>query len=76
MKVNTYIGFWTLNVKCTQYGICGKVAVNNARAMVFSKLAEAATSFQSGPQNPDFFSGAAAPKRIHLPGKALRGEEQ
>ena len=29
--------FWTLKVKCTQYGICGEVAFKNARAMVFSK---------------------------------------
>ena len=35
MEVNIYIGFWTLEMKCTQYGICGKVAFKNARAMVF-----------------------------------------
>jgi hypothetical protein len=23
VEVNIYIGFWTLKVKCTQYGICG-----------------------------------------------------
>jgi hypothetical protein len=23
MEVNIYIGFWTLKMKCTQYGICG-----------------------------------------------------
>ena len=23
MEVNIYIEFWTLRVKCTQYGICG-----------------------------------------------------
>ena len=30
-----YIGFWTLKVKCTQYGICGELAFKNARAIVF-----------------------------------------
>jgi hypothetical protein len=35
MEVNIYIGFGTLEVKCTQYGICGTIAFKNAKAMVF-----------------------------------------
>ena len=31
MKVNIYIGFWTLKMKCTQYGLYGQVAFKNAR---------------------------------------------
>jgi len=38
MKVNIYIGFWTLKMKCAQYGICEKVTVKNGRAMVFSEV--------------------------------------
>src|SRR5450631_3000617 len=37
MEVNIYIGFETLRMKCTQYGICGQVAFNNASTIVFSK---------------------------------------
>src|ERR1700737_3644089 len=37
MEVNIYIGFETLKMKCTQYGICGQVAFKNASTLVFSK---------------------------------------
>jgi hypothetical protein len=48
MEVIIYIGFRTLDVKCTQYGVCGEVAFKNARAMVFSKSGGADISFRSG----------------------------
>jgi hypothetical protein len=35
MKVNIYIGFWTLKMKCTQYGLYGQAAFKNARAVLF-----------------------------------------
>jgi hypothetical protein len=35
MEVHKYIGFETLKVKCTQYGICSQAAFKNARAMFF-----------------------------------------
>jgi hypothetical protein len=57
MQVNIYIGFWTLKVKCIQYGICEEVVIKNARAMVFSKSSGAGGNFQSGPENLDFFVG-------------------
>jgi hypothetical protein len=31
MKVNIYIGFWTLKPKCTQYELCGRVTFKNAK---------------------------------------------
>jgi hypothetical protein len=34
-EVHIYIGFETLKVKCTQYGICSQAAFKNARAMFF-----------------------------------------
>jgi hypothetical protein len=37
MEVNIYIGFGTLKVKCTQYGICVQVAFKNARGRIFSE---------------------------------------
>ena len=43
-----YIGFWALRVKCTQYGICSQAASKDARAMFFSKLGGASSSFRSG----------------------------
>ena len=33
MDVNIYIGFWTLKMKCTQYGLHGKAAFKNARVV-------------------------------------------
>ena len=51
MKVNIYIGFWALKVKCTQYGICSQAAFKNARTMFFSKLGGVGSSFQSGSKN-------------------------
>jgi hypothetical protein len=46
--VHIYIGFETLKVKCTQYGICSQLAFKNARAMFFSKLGGAGSNFRSG----------------------------
>jgi len=46
--VHIYIGFETLKVKCTQYGICSQAAFTNARAMFFSKLGGAGNSLWSG----------------------------
>jgi hypothetical protein len=40
--------------------------------MLFLKLDETGRSLRSGPQNLDFFLGAA-PARIYLPRKAHRG---
>ena len=45
MEVNIYIGFETLKMKCTQYGICGQVAFKNASTLVFSKSGGRATIF-------------------------------
>src|ERR1700737_2020045 len=45
MKVNIYIGFETLKMKCTQYGICGQVAFKNATTIVFSKSGRRAAVF-------------------------------
>jgi hypothetical protein len=33
--VHIYIGFETLKVKCTQYGICSQATFKNARTMFF-----------------------------------------
>jgi hypothetical protein len=33
MEVNTYIGFWTLKAKCTQYGLYGRATFKNAKVM-------------------------------------------
>jgi hypothetical protein len=52
-----YIGFWTLEMKCTQYGICGEVVFKNVRAKVFWKLGRAARGFRAGLENPGLFVG-------------------
>jgi hypothetical protein len=32
---HAHIGFWTLKMKCTQYGLYGQAAFKNARAILF-----------------------------------------
>ena len=46
--MHIYIGFETLKVKCTQYGICSQVAFKNARAMFFSFSGGAGSCFRAG----------------------------
>jgi hypothetical protein len=46
--VHIYIGFETLKVKCTQYGICSQVVFNYARAMFFSFSGGASNCFRAG----------------------------
>jgi len=48
VEVHIYIEFETLKVKCTQYGICSQAAFKNVRAMFFSKLGGAGSSFRLG----------------------------
>ena len=36
MEVHIHIGYETLKVKCTRYGICSQATFKNARAMFFS----------------------------------------
>ena len=38
MEVKIYIGFWTLEMKCTQYEIYEEVTFKNARVMIFLKV--------------------------------------
>jgi hypothetical protein len=38
VEVNIQIGFWTLKVKCTQYGFCGQAAFKNARGFFFIEV--------------------------------------
>ena len=68
MEVNIYIGFETLKMKCTQYGICGQVAFKNASTIVFSKSGGRATIFGRVQKN----ERAAAPDRI-FPSRKVRG---
>src|ERR1700738_383706 len=63
MEVNIYIGFKTLKMKCTQYGICGQVAFKNASIMVFSKLGGRTAVFDRLQK----ICLAAAPERIFPP---------
>ena len=62
MEVNIYTKFWTLEMKCTQYGICGEVVFKNARTMVFLKVGGTGKRFWVGPENHGFFVG-----QLHLP---------
>ena len=63
LEVHIYIGFQTLKVKCTQYGICSQVAFKNARAIFFLKLGGSGYFFRSG----EIFPEKDAPARITPP---------
>ena len=73
MKVNIYIGFWTLEMKCTQYGICGEVAFKNARAMIFLKVGRGGQRFSGGSKKFRSLCGAVVPNKLFLPPKARKG---
>jgi hypothetical protein len=38
LYIYIYIGFWTLKMKCTQYGLYGQAAFKNARAILFFEI--------------------------------------
>ena len=59
-------------MKCTLYGIYGQVTFKNARAIFFSNLGGAGSSFWSGSKILNSFLEAAA-ALVHLPLKARRG---
>jgi hypothetical protein len=67
MEVNIYIGFWTLKVKCTQYGICSQAAFKNARAI--SKLPGRTTVLGQVHK----ISREGCPRRIWHPRKFVGG---
>ena len=80
MDVNMYIGFWTLEVKCTQYELYEQATFKNARVILFFRSrAERAVVF-SGIWNSRFVlwglhGGVESwgPALIHLPPKVHRG---
>ena len=73
MKVNIYMGFWTLEMKCTQYGVCGEVAFKNARAMVFWEVGRGGQWFSGWSTKSRLLCGTDAPDKLFLPKMARRG---
>ena len=47
MEVNMYIGFWTLKMKCTHYGLYEQTAFKQGQ-LYFSKSGGAGNNFRSG----------------------------
>ena len=45
MELNIRIGFWTLKIKCTQYGLDEQATFNNARAILFFEIGQSAQQF-------------------------------
>ena len=64
--------FWTLEMKCTQYWICGEGAFKNARAMVFLKVERGGQKFSGRYRKTRSLRGAAAPDLLSLPRKACK----
>jgi hypothetical protein len=52
-----YIGFWTLEMKYMEYGICGEVAFKNARTTVFLEVGLLL-------ENPNFFVGNCSSQKM------------
>ena len=50
-EVYIYIGFWTLKVKCTQYGIFGQTALKTAKGNVFFEVEWDMPQFSVGFEN-------------------------
>jgi hypothetical protein len=73
MKVNIYIGFGTLEMKCTQYEICEEVAFKIARAKVFFESHAGQAEVSGRIQNIPVSLWAVAPACIYLPPKARWG---
>jgi hypothetical protein len=74
--VHIYIGFETLKVKCTQYGICTQAAFKNARAMFYSKLGGAGNKlvgFKKFPGGGKKICGRVAPRPDLTPLIVCRG---
>ena len=51
------IGFWTLKVKCTQYGICWISGLQECKGIGFLEVGWAGNNFRSGPKDLDFLDG-------------------
>ena len=78
MEVHIYIGFETLKVKCTRYGICSQTAFKNARAMFFSKLGGAGWAVvfgrvQKNPGRGQKIAGGLPPPRFDIPRSSWGG---
>ena len=69
----TYIGFWTLEMKCTQYGNCGEVAFKNARAMIFLKVGWGGQKFSDGSKKSRFLLGQLPPPKYTSPERLVEG---
>ena len=72
MEVNIYSRFWTLKMKCTQYGICGWVAFQECKDHGFFEIGWGGYQFLVGSWNVDFFLGAAH-AHIYQPQEVGRG---
>jgi hypothetical protein len=48
MKMNNNIGFWTLKMKCTQYGLNGQATFKIARAISFIEVGRSGHQFSVG----------------------------
>ena len=70
--MSKYIGFETLQMKCTRYEICGQVAFKNARTIVFQNWA-GMQQFSVGYIKSKFSEGAAAPTQLFHAWKVCGG---
>jgi len=76
MKVNIYIGFGTLKVNCTQYGICGWISdLQECKGNGFFEVEQVGINFWSGPKNFDFLDGQLPQPAFSSPKKFVGGGE-
>jgi hypothetical protein len=76
-KVHIYIGFETLKVKCTQYGICSQAAFKNAIAMFFFFFRAGGQLFSGGfekiPGGGKNFAEGLSPPGFDIPKSSWGG---
>jgi hypothetical protein len=67
-SAHIYIGFETLKVKCTQYGICSQAAFKNTRAIFIFIFGQDGHLFSGGPEKiragAEISRGGLPPARI------------
>jgi hypothetical protein len=76
MEVHIHIGFETLKVKCTRYGICSQATFKNARAMFFFVFGRGRQLFSGGfekiPGGGRNFAGGLPPPGSDIPYRLVR----
>ena len=73
MEMNIHIGFWTLKVKCTQYGIWWISGLQECKGNGFFEVGWVGNNFRSGPKDLDFLDSQLLVPESTSPEKFVGG---